>query len=497
LESINFHRSGRALIAGACMAAIVGASLAGGWINGEARTPRSAAEGALEEQSKSDRLDVMLMTGALGLPGLTHAVRDPGGVFFGKDGGTVIFRKTDIPRNALRALARGDADIILIPADALALHRADFASCNPSAFMCAGWSRGADAIASAKSLDGLSSIKGLRVTCARGSSGHFMMLHLLHMQGMNPEDMQWDFTVSPPDAAFLFARGRSDLCAGEYASVARAVAMRAGSSIVLSTMDSDSLIPWVFVTRESFLLHNRERLVSFARAWIAEGAAIADAPDPATELLGGLCRLSAGEAKESIARVRYAGVGDIRRACAAGDAGGLSVMEVLELASGLWEKQLRLRAPVPVSTMVNPGIAMQLAGHPEGAVLEAPAVRAYREKDGASSLLISAPLHMEFPPRSTRISGEARAKLRDLAGAARVYGRARILVCARGEGEDERWLNTAAARSAELARVLASEFGVPRDRVIEGRECALMNQYPDKNGRRADAALVVPRERDL
>jgi len=496
LESINFHRSGRALIAGICMAAMVCAAVAGGWLNGEARTPRSAAEGALEERSKPGRLDVMVMAGALGLPGMARAVREPGGSSFGKVEGTVAFRITDVPRNALRALSRGDAGIVLIPADALALYRIDFASCNPVAFMCAGWSRGAHAIAWAKSRERLSSMKGQRIACARGSSGHFMMLHLLKTQGINPDDMQWDFTVSPRDAAALFARGRSDLCAGEYTSVARAVGTRAGSSIVLTTMDADSLIPWVFVTRESFLLQNRERLAAFAGAWIAESAAAAANPDPAAEVLGGLCRQEAGEAKESIARVKFAGIEDNRRACAAGHGGGLCVMEVLELASGLWEHQLRPRATMPVSTILNPGIVNQLTAQPGDVPRELPAAPQNPEADGAPFLLVSAPLHIEFSPKSTRLSGEARAGLRDLANAARVYGRARVLVCARGEGEDERWLNTAQARSAEIARVLTAEFGVPRDRVAGGRDCALIGEDPPRIARRADAALVLPRDRN-
>ncbi|TAL39268.1 MAG: hypothetical protein EPN93_02105 [Spirochaetes bacterium] len=499
MNSITIHRSGRALIACAAAAMICAASIPGNWAPGDARGARSSARDAFTERTAPGTLNVLLAPDALCLPGLPHAGRPAGHdgtVTLGGRPAAIKFRITGNPRAALLELARGSADAVFLPADALALYRSSFASCNPVAFMLAGYSRGAHAVASANPRSPFASSRGLRIACARGDSGHLMMLHLLEMQGLDPSDVQWVFTMSPPDAASLFARGGADLCAGDYISVARAVKRRASSGIVLTTRDAGSLVPSVFVTRESFMLRNPRALADFARAWMDESARLAESPETASETLVSVCRISAEESRECASRVMFAGIDDNRSVFSGSDRARVPLAFMIEFASLRWEKTLHVRLEAAASSLADPAIMGLLAGDARETQRHDRADTPPAVEDWKEPTLLSAPLRLVFEGKDSVLTGASRTALRGIALSARLYERARILVCRRAE-ESDRWTNAPAARFAEITRVLNGEFGIARERIVEGLRCDLVGGSSDTTGGRVDVALALPSGRDL
>ncbi|MFT3766419.1 MAG: hypothetical protein QM820_13040 [Minicystis sp.] len=257
------------------------------------------------------------------------------------------------------ALARGGADkdgadIAVLPFCSLIAAYEQIRALSPEAFFVVGFSRGREAIVSAKdTLPGpdFDPKKGVSMAGTTGDSATFLGLFSLDANGV------------PPGAVHLVAPGFGKPEDAPLAAVDRGLVPTdaARRNILLTTADASRLVPFVAVAQHGLVEKHEAALAAWARVWLEAAKKLADDPAGAARQIA-----SAPGAPEPIALLKRLGDNapatliDNARLVGLSGRRALSLEALFQESWRIWRAAGVLATPAPESAPVSGAVIASL-----------------------------------------------------------------------------------------------------------------------------------------
>jgi NitT/TauT family transport system substrate-binding protein len=173
-------------------------------------------------------------------------------------------------------------------------------------------SSGGDGVVVSEGINELADLKGKLVAAEPGLPPNFILMYLLHKNGMSVSDLQFkDMTTQ--DAATAFSSKSVD-AAGIYEPYLSTVAkQRAGSKVVISSSETPGLIVDLIFVDEKKAVSRKEDVKRVIEGWRKAVKFIAEHPDEANEIMAKSFNLPVAEFKDIAAGVKWLDVDDNHR----------------------------------------------------------------------------------------------------------------------------------------------------------------------------------------
>lgn len=331
----------------------------------------------------------------LAAPGLlVNGGREPGKESeFSVAGLSVHIASVDTMAAVEAAMARGGADkdgadIVIVPMPSFVASYERLRALSPEIFFVTGFSRGREAIVSAKG--GLPSPpqKGeVKLAAHAGDPASFLGLFVLDLAGIPPGEVK----IAPSDA-------RAD--EAPFAAIDRGYVDPASSprkTLLLTTADTPRLIPYVAVAQRGLLEKSGRAAAAWARVWL-EGTRklAADAPSGARQIAAVQGAPEPLSLLKRLGEVSPATLGDNVRIAGLSGRGALTLEVLFSRAWQLYRGAGVLATPAPELPPISNAVIAALA-RSEPSLVEPPVMRggeADPKKDAAvldkgKSLLVS------------------------------------------------------------------------------------------------------------
>ncbi len=483
LKRVEIRRPGRIALAALGIAIILIVAKSCGWFPAGERTRGAVGDGLREAPHAV--LRVGIYPGAEFVPGLI----ENGGLETTRESAyqsrhklKVKFILIEDAARSLKMLASGKLDIAWGTPDALAVNYIELSGANPVAFLHCGWSQGREMIIAGSRTASPSGLRGKTIACTENSPSHFFALYALKIAGLNARDLRWRYTMTPEDAARLFARKRADICVTSFQAGSAAMKKRNDSTVLLSTKEAPRLIATIFVVRESLLVSRGDIIRRFAEGWM-EGADAAGS-DPGSARLW-MSRTFGYNSSEAGPEFEIAAISDYAMNRSFFELGGENAVGF----SYLFDTAFALRygeepgeGPVPAGLAKNGDTISFLSGK-----ISPPA------KPGKAGIALLSPsggwrIHSQvftigFGNNSAVPDLDSLARLRIIAGAAAVYRPCSLLIRALEDPSEGGWQNLPQRRIQEIISLASRDYGISRDRFHEIRNAPLPSQKASTKGR--------------
>src|ERR1051326_2647817 len=215
-------------------------------------------------------------------------------------------------------VARGDLDAYLATPD-IALDT------NSKPVGRAVWaideSAGGDGGGVSEGIHNLSELKGKKVAAEPGLPPNFVLLYLLHQNGLSSKDVNFQ-DMSTQNAAAAFASGAVD-AAGIYEPyLTTALKQRKGSRIVISSAQTPDMIVDLIFVRDDVIASRKQDVEKVIEGWRKAMAFIKEHPDEANEIMARSFSLSVNDFKDVVGGIRWLDLPDNRRLFGTDDAPG-------------------------------------------------------------------------------------------------------------------------------------------------------------------------------
>jgi NitT/TauT family transport system substrate-binding protein len=152
-------------------------------------------------------------------------------------------------------------------------------------------------------IDNLAALRGKTVAAEPGLPPHFILLYLLHQNGLSVSDVRLQ-DMSTQDAATAFASSKVQ-AAGLYEPyLTRALKQRPGTRIVVSSAQTPGLIVDLIFLRDD-VLGRRQDVLALIQGWRRALAFIHQSPDEAYRIMSKAFNLPVPEFRETAAAVRW------------------------------------------------------------------------------------------------------------------------------------------------------------------------------------------------
>jgi hypothetical protein len=263
------------------------------------------------------------------------------------------------------ALARGGgdkdgADIAVVPFSDLVASYERLRALSPEAFFVVGWSRGREALVSAR--DALPSPNdkpdakpvdpkaGVPLVGEAGDAATFLGLFALDANGI------------PPGAVHLVPAGARPEDAPLAAVDRDAPADPGRRNILITTADASRLVPFVAVAQHGLLEKSPKALAAFSHVWLEGNKRLESDPPAAARQIS-----AAQGAPEPIALLKRLGeissasLGDNARVFGLSGRGALTLEALFQQAWRIWRGASVLATPAPEAAPVNAGVVASLA----------------------------------------------------------------------------------------------------------------------------------------
>lgn len=165
-------------------------------------------------------------------------------------------------------------------------------------------SAGGDGVVVSGEIHDLSGLKGKKVAAEPGLPPHFVLLYLLHKNGMSAKDIQLqDMTTQNAATAFV---SKSVDAAGIYEPyLSSAKKQRKGSRIVISSADVPGLIVDLVFVRDDLIDSRQQDILQIIAGWRKAMAYIRQNPDDANALMAKSFNLSVNDFKDTVGGIRW------------------------------------------------------------------------------------------------------------------------------------------------------------------------------------------------
>lgn len=406
-------------------------------------------------------LRVIAMGWDLAAPGLlVNGGREPGPASeFSAAGLSVHIASVDTMAAVEAAMARGGADkdgadIVIVAMPSFVASYERLRALSPEIFFVAGFSRGREAIVSAKG--GLPSppFKG-EVKLAAGNAGDpasFLGLFVLDLAGFPPGEVK----LAPLDARAEEA---------PFAAIDRGITDTASSprkTLLLTTADTPRLIPYVAVAQRGLLEKSGRAAAVWARVWL-EGTRklAADAPSGARQVTSVQGAPEPLSLLKRLGEVSPATLGDNVRMAGLSGRGALTLEALFQRTWQLFRGAGALATPAPELPPISNAVIAALA-RAEPALVDPPVMRGGEAdpKKGAAALDRAKTLLVSRQPEG-KLDEEAFVGAAGLIAA--VFERSPIRVAVHiGAGVD-------AARTKRLIERVQDRFDVPAGTLVPAK----------------------------
>lgn len=164
-------------------------------------------------------------------------------------------------------------------------------------------SAGGDGVVVTAGVKTLSALRGKTVAAEPGLPPHFILLYLLHQNGLSLADVRFQ-DMTTQDAATAFASG-SVQAAGLYEPyLTTSMKQRAGSRVVVSSAQTPGLIVDLVFLREDVLRREKD-VEALIQGWRKALAFIRQSPDEANRIMSAAFALPVAEFRDIASAVRW------------------------------------------------------------------------------------------------------------------------------------------------------------------------------------------------
>jgi len=345
------------------------------------------------------------------------------------------------------------------------------------------WSRGADAIVVRKGIGSMNDLKGKKVAVTPATPSQTFLIWALEAANMKLTDIQILEVPSAIDAATAFKSGKVDAALVWSPDDEICVKEVAGSKILQSTRQASNIIADVMMAKKSWCLNNRDKLRKLYEGWMKGNAEIScneANKTKAAKILGDAAKLSTEDAVGMINTLRLTTHGDNTNFFGLNPQyKGVTGEAIYAKMGGQYEK-MRLapknRPTWKQLTATNVVGATNLSSEcdkAEGAKEFAPATA----KDETAPSIATKRISISFPTAQFELDANSKALI-DLqfADIAKSYANARIRIEGNTDnvGKRESNMTLSKKRAESVARYLASQYGMNRNRFV------LLGNGPDK-----------------
>lgn len=483
LKHIEIRRPGRIALAALGIAVILIVARGCGWFPAGEKT-RGAVGYGLREAPHAV-LRVGIYPGAEFVPGLM----ENGGLetigessYQSRHKLKVKFMLIEDAARSLKMLASGKLDIAWATPDALAGDYTELSGANPVAFLHCGWSQGRDLIIAGSKTASPSGLKGKTIACAENSPSHFFALYALKIAGFNARDLRWRYTLTPEDAARLFARRRADICVTSFQAGSAAMKKRSDSTVLLSTKEASRLIATVFVARESLLVSRGDVIRRFAEGWMEGVNAAGSDPDSARLWMTRAFGYNPSEAGPEFEIAATSDYAMNRSFFEIGGEHAVGFSYLFDTAFALRYGEKPGEGLVPAGLAKNDDIISFLSGRISSPVKPGKAGISPLSPSGGWRVH-SQVFTIGFGNNSAVPDFDSLARLRIISGAAAVYRSCSLLIRAIEDPSEGSWQNLPAKRIQEIVSLASLDYGISRDRFHEIRNAPLPSQKASTRGR--------------
>jgi NitT/TauT family transport system substrate-binding protein len=165
-------------------------------------------------------------------------------------------------------------------------------------------SAGGDGVVVSEGIRNLSGLKGKKVAAEPGLPPHFVLLYLLHKNGLSAKDIQLE-DMTTQNAATAFVSGSVD-AAGIYEPyLSNAKKQRKGSRVVISSADVPGLIVDLVFVRPDVLSTRSQDVLQLISGWRKAMAYIQQDPDDAYKIMAKSFSLSLSDFKDAVGGIRW------------------------------------------------------------------------------------------------------------------------------------------------------------------------------------------------
>lgn len=173
-------------------------------------------------------------------------------------------------------------------------------------------SAGGDGVVVTGEVKDIQGLKGKKIAAEPGLPPHFVLLYLLHQNGMSSKDVQiQDMTTQ--NAAAAFASSSVD-AAGIYEPyLSTAQKQRKGSRIVLSSAQTPDMIVDLIFARDEVVTSRPNDISNLIAGWRKAMEYIKSNPDEANAIMAKAFDLSVNDFKDTVGGIRWLDLPDNRR----------------------------------------------------------------------------------------------------------------------------------------------------------------------------------------
>ena len=173
-------------------------------------------------------------------------------------------------------------------------------------------SAGGDGVVVAGDVKDIQGLKGKKIAAEPGLPPHFVLLYLLHQNGLSSKDVQiQDMTTQ--NAAAAFASSSVD-AAGIYEPyLSTAQKQRKGSRIVLSSAQTPDMIVDLIFARDDVVTSRPDDINKLIAGWRKAMEFIKSNPDEANAIMAKAFNLSVNDFKDTVGGIRWLDLPENRR----------------------------------------------------------------------------------------------------------------------------------------------------------------------------------------
>lgn len=173
-------------------------------------------------------------------------------------------------------------------------------------------SAGGDGVVVADTINDLAALKGRKVAGEPGLPPYFIMLYLLHKQGLSLGDVQFQ-DMTTQNAATAFVSKAVDAAAIYEPYLSQAKKQREGSRVVVSSAETPGLIVDLIFVRDDVATTRPDDVKTIIAGWRKAMAFIRESPEEAYKIMAAAFGLPESEFKDIASGVRWLDVEDNRR----------------------------------------------------------------------------------------------------------------------------------------------------------------------------------------
>ena len=182
-------------------------------------------------------------------------------------------------------------------------------------------SAGGDGVVVSGEIDDLNGLKGKKVAAEPGLPPYFVLLYLLHQNGLSLNDIDFqDMTTQDASTAFV---SKSVDAAGVYEPyLSTAERQRAGSKIVISSAQTPGLIVDLIFVHEDQIESNKGNIQKVIEGWRQAMEFIRESPDEANAIMSKAFNLPVDEFKDIVSGIKWLDLEENRELFGTADAPG-------------------------------------------------------------------------------------------------------------------------------------------------------------------------------